>query len=109
MLLNDTEATVDLLNFTATANAVAAMIRSSEEDPLSIGVFGDWGSGKSSLIRMIKNSLANSEGGGNYLFVDFNAWLYQGFDDAKMALLQRVYDELENHLKEKEGLLKLYD
>ena len=57
MLLNDTEAKVDLLNFTATANAVASMIRSSEEDPLSIGVFGDWGSGKSSLIHLIKNSL----------------------------------------------------
>lgn len=104
MLLNDTEATVDLLNFTATANAVAAMIRSSEEDPLSIGVFGDWGSGKSSLIRMIKNSLANSEGGGNYLFVDFNAWLYQGFDDAKMALLQRVSETLEEKVKNRQGL-----
>ena len=104
MLLNDTEAKVDLLNFTATANAVAAMIRSSEDDPLSIGVFGDWGSGKSSLIRMIKNSLANGEGGANYLFIDFNAWLYQGFDDAKMALLQRVSEVLEAKVKDNQSL-----
>ena len=106
MLLTDTESKVDLLNFSATANAVASMIRLSKDDPLSIGVFGDWGSGKSSLIRLIEAALKNGPDGEEYLFVDFNAWLYQGFDDAKMALLQRVYDELENHLKEKEGLLK---
>ena len=106
MLLTDTESKVDLLNFSATANAVASMIRLSKDDPLSIGVFGDWGSGKSSLVRLIEAALKNGSDGEEYLFVNFNAWLYQGFDDAKMALLQRVYDELENHLKEKEGLLK---
>ena len=104
MLLNDTEAKVDLLNFTATANAVASMIRSSEEDPLSIGVFGDWGSGKSSLIHLIKNSLETGPEKDKYLFVDFNAWLYQGFDDAKMALLQRVLEALETAVKDKQGL-----
>ena len=31
---------------------------------------------------------------GNYLFLEFNAWLYQGYDDARMALLQSVADKL---------------
>ena len=106
MLLTDAESKVDLLNFSATANAVASMIRLSKDNPLSVGVFGDWGSGKSSLVSLIEDTLRKGTDGKDYLFVDFNAWLYQGFDDAKMALMQRVYDELENHVKENEGLLK---
>ena len=105
MLLNDSEAKVDLLNFSATANAVAAMIRSSVDEPLSIGVFGDWGTGKTSLVKLIANSLRNGDGSEQYVFIEFNAWLYQGFDDAKMALLQRVSDELLIIAKDNESLL----
>lgn len=105
MLLNDTESKIDLLNFTATANAVATMIRLTEDEPLSIGVFGDWGSGKSSLVRLIESALRKSDPVANeYVFIDFNAWLYQGFDDAKMSLLQRVSDVLLEVAKEHEGV-----
>lgn len=105
MLLNDTEAKVDLLNFSATANAVATMIRLSEDEPLSIGVFGDWGSGKSSLVHLIGSALRqNNSDEKEYVFINFNAWLYQGFDDAKMALLQSVSDELLEVAKKHEGL-----
>jgi len=31
---------------------------------------------------------------GKYVFLEFNAWLYQGYDDARMALLQSVADKL---------------
>lgn len=30
----------------------------------------------------------------NYIFINFNAWLYQGYDDARMALLQKVADKI---------------
>ena len=29
-----------------------------------------------------------------YVFIEFNAWLYQGYDEARMALLQSVADKL---------------
>lgn len=106
MLLNDSEAKVDLLNFSATANAVAAMIRSSVDEPLSIGVFGDWGSGKTSLVKLIADSLRHGDSSEQYVFIEFNAWLYQGFDDAKMALLRRVSDELLVIAKDSESLLR---
>ncbi|HIJ23517.1 MAG TPA: NTPase KAP [Gammaproteobacteria bacterium] len=34
------------------------------------------------------------DGGKNYIFINFNAWLYQGYDDARMALLQKVADKI---------------
>jgi predicted KAP-like P-loop ATPase len=100
---NDIETTNDLLNFRIVADTAAQLIRDSGNEPLSIGISGSWGSGKSSLVKMIGKSL-NSEGESEqkYLFLEFNAWLYQGFDDAKMALLQSVSDMLLEEAKKQE-------
>jgi len=89
---NDIETTNDLLNFGIVADTAAQLICDSGNEPLSIGISGSWGSGKSSLVKMIGKSLKDDEE--NYLFLEFNAWLYQGFDDVKMALLQSVSDLL---------------
>jgi predicted KAP-like P-loop ATPase len=43
---------------------------------------------------MIGESLKSLDGGKNYIFINFNAWLYQGYDDARMALLQIVADKI---------------
>lgn len=92
---NDVETTNDLLNFGVVADTAAQLIRDSGNEPLSIGISGSWGTGKSSLVKMIGKSLNAEEGSEQkYLFLEFNAWLYQGFDDAKMALLQSVSDML---------------
>lgn len=41
------------------------------------------------MIRLIENSL-NKHGDGKFLFVRFNAWLYQGYDDARAALMDVI-------------------
>lgn len=91
---NDVETTQDFLNFTVIADTVSELIRESCGEPISIGVSGNWGAGKSSLIKMIGKSLKNDEKEGKYIFLDFNAWLYQGYDDAKNALLKSVAEKL---------------
>lgn len=92
---HDVETTVDLLNFTVVADTAAELVRESADHPLSIGISGSWGTGKSSLVKMIGASLKKADSnGGNYVFIEFNAWLYQGYDDARMALLHTVADKL---------------
>lgn len=92
---HDVETTKDLLNFTVVAETAAQLVRESAGHPLSIGVSGSWGTGKSSLVKMIGASLKKSNAdNGMYIFLEFNAWLYQGYDDARMALLQSVADKL---------------
>lgn len=92
---HDVETTKDLLNFTVVADTAAQLVRESAGQPLSIGVTGNWGTGKSSLVKMIKASLVKADAKkGKYVFLTFNAWLYQGYDDARMALLQSVADKL---------------
>lgn len=91
---NDTETTNDLLNFRVVADTAARVIQDSGGQPISIGVSGSWGTGKSSLVKMIGVSLKEKANHDEYLFIEFNAWLYQGYDDARMALLQTVADRL---------------
>ena len=100
---HDVETTRDLLNFTVVADTAAQLVRESRGQPLSIGVSGNWGSGKSSLVKMIGASLKKA-GPDNqkYVFLEFNAWLYQGYDDARMALLQSVADRLVAESKQRE-------
>lgn len=93
---NDVETTQDFLNFSVIAETVAELIVESGEKPISIGVSGSWGAGKSSMVKMIGKALKTKEGNKekNYVFLEFNAWLYQGYDDARAALLQAVSDKL---------------
>lgn len=73
--------------------------------PISIGVSGAWGVGKSSMLKLIRGSL---EGRGNeFVFTEFNAWLYQGYDDARAALLEVIATTLvEEAERRKTGIDK---
>jgi predicted KAP-like P-loop ATPase len=102
---NDTETTKDLLNFGVIADTAAQMILNASGEPVSIGVSGKWGTGKSSLVKMIGESLKKTEGADDFIFIDFNAWLYQGYDDARMALLQMVADRLLKEAEKRETVV----
>lgn len=92
---HDVETTKDLLNFMVVADTAAQLVKESAGQPVSIGVSGSWGTGKSSLVKMIGVSLSEQNATDQkYVFLEFNAWLYQGYDDARMALLQSVADIL---------------
>ena len=90
---NDIETTDDLLNYSIIAQTAARLIKDSGSTPLSIGVSGNWGTGKSSLVKMIGKTLKEDDSDEHqFVFLEFNAWLYQGYDDARIALLQSVAD-----------------
>lgn len=101
----DNETERDFLNFTGVADTVAEIIIQARDRPISIGVSGAWGVGKSSMIKLIRGALErrNEE----FVFVEFNAWLYQGYDDARAALLEVIASALtEEAEKRKTGLDK---
>lgn len=117
----DNEAEYDFLNFTGVAKTVAQVIEDAQGRPVSVGVSGSWGVGKSSLIGFIKSELSSSTAESKtderqYIFVDFNAWLYQGYDDARAALIETVATTLlaeaqkrETNVDKVKGLLKRVD
>jgi predicted KAP-like P-loop ATPase len=101
----DNETERDFLNFSGVADTVAEIIVQARGRPISIGVSGAWGIGKSSMIKLTQASLAarsRKEGEREFVFVEFNAWLYQGYDDARAALMDVIATRLEKEAKARE-------
>jgi pantothenate kinase len=57
---SDNESKEDLLGFQYLADAVVSIVKNENLLPATIGVFGDWGGGKSTLIEIIKTQLSSS-------------------------------------------------
>ncbi len=73
----------DYLGIGAEVDAFAALIASRElQPPMSIGLFGDWGSGKSFFMSQLHDAVADLAGTGGDAYykrivqIDFNAWHY---------------------------------
>lgn len=91
MILTDNETKVDLLNNEAIADTIIELLSARPNHPVTIGVHGDWGAGKSSVLEMIEASL---EGENEVLCLKFNGWRFQGFEDAKIALIEGIVSGL---------------
>lgn len=93
---SDNEATLDLLGFKHLVEVVNAVLTNDDLLPATIGIFGDWGSGKSSLIGMLEDHLDDDQ---ETLVLSFNGWLFEGYEDAKLALMGSIVDELTENRK----------
>jgi predicted KAP-like P-loop ATPase len=105
----DNETDRDFLNFTGVADTVAEIIVQAKGRPISIGVSGAWGVGKSSMIKLVRHSLEHrsSTEESKFVFVEFNAWLYQGYDDARAALMDVIGEKLTKEAEHrKKGMEK---
>jgi len=91
MILTDNETKVDLLNNEAIAETIVKLLRDRPDRPVTIGVHGDWGAGKSSVLEMIEAKLGTAS---SVLCLRFNGWRFQGFEDAKIALIEGIVNGL---------------
>jgi len=104
----DLETKTDLVNHGGIARAIVGLIREPNLSPMTIGVHGDWGSGKSTVLEMVRAELVGQP---KIAVLSFNGWLFQGFEDAKIALMEAIIGELERDqrwsAKIKSGAVKL--
>jgi formylglycine-generating enzyme required for sulfatase activity len=95
-ILRDLPTSVDGLNFRPYVLTLAEILSSPTTDtPLTIGVFGTWGSGKTSLMSMLLKELNET----TCTCVWFDAWKYNQQETLWRALLLRVLDELRRVVK----------
>ncbi|OFT04486.1 KAP family P-loop domain protein [Neisseria sp. HMSC31F04] len=99
---SDTESKEDYLNFGEVSQIVTEILETEAMLPVSIGVFGNWGAGKSSLLNLIEQQIKPDE----WIIIKFDAWLYQGFDDARAALLETIASHLIQAAKDEETILQ---
>lgn len=102
----DNETSIDLLGFRVHADLIRSVVTDPTLLPVTIGVFADWGGGKTSLMKMLQESFepehwdegtAERERCKRIACLYFNGWLFEGYDDAKSAILSSVLIALGEH------------
>ena len=85
-----------LPGFEGYVNALAGILMDPNiHTPLTLGIFGDWGSGKTSLMLQLKKEVTGGkEGRPTHRAVWFNAWKYNQEDALWRALLLVLLDDL---------------
>lgn len=98
----DSESRVDYLNYSEVSEMICDLVSDDAMLPISLGVYGTWGVGKSSILQLIGSQLGSE---GRNLVVLFDAWLYQDFEEAKSSLMtviaKAIYEAAPESLKEK--------
>lgn len=90
----DSETELDFLDYGYMVNLLKDIICTDSLLPASIGLYGDWGSGKSSLMHMCIRELENIKDEKIKCLI-FNGWLFESYSDAKTALLNSILDAIE--------------
>lgn len=93
---SDNETTTDLLGFQVHADLIRSVVTDPALLPVVMGVFGDWGSGKSSIMRMLERDLADKRYE-DFACLYFNGWTFEGYEDAKTALLTSILIQIGEH------------
>lgn len=104
----DNASDIDILFYGPYAKLISSIAEDKINSPLTIGVFGLWGAGKSTLLNLIEHQL--NEDDANVTCVKINAWMFEGYEDAKIALMETLLKELcqENKFKKvKNGIKNL--
>lgn len=84
-----------VLGFANYRDALVSIIKGSEPR-FTIGIFGGWGTGKTTLMRMMKKKLDES----GEVTVWFNPWQYEKERHLMVPLLQTLKLELETKYKD---------
>lgn len=94
----DNASKIDLLFYKPYADVIMSILSNERLTPVTIGLFGSWGAGKSTLLNFIDQKVI--EKGQNDLHcININAWMLEGYEDAKAAIIEAVLKEIESSVK----------
>jgi len=86
----DNASKIDMLAYEPYAELLHDISLTERVNPLTIGLFGNWGSGKSTVLNLIEKKI-KQENNPKTVSVFVNAWMFEGYDDAKTALMEVIF------------------
>lgn len=111
---SDNETTQDLLGYQVHADLLRKIILNDAMLPISIGVFGNWGSGKSSLMLLLQQSLQEWEESQQnehsiILQVYFNSWQFESYDSTKLTMIESILEALDKDINTRKNVFERAD
>lgn len=91
---SDKESSEDYLNF-GEVSQLAVDVGCTYHERYVTSIYRNFwklGGGKSSLLKLIEQKLEQDDK--DWIVINFDSWLYQGYDDARAALLEVIATEL---------------
>lgn len=97
MPVPDTPASTDELGFDRFAVPLARTIAATDRSttPWTIGVYGEWGSGKTTFLKLVEKALEPS----GVRPIWFNAWKYARDDNLWAALIEKIVVEARRSVR----------
>ena len=97
----------DVLNRGDFAKKLAKSIMDySEPYPLTIGLNGNWGSGKTSLINLTLNYIEEENSDDKFIIVHFNPWFFSNQKNLFLEFFKLIIDSLKTKETEKESFIE---
>ena len=93
-MLHDNETDKDFLGFVVHEQLIRKVITDDANLPVTFGLFGDWGSGKTSILKILNSNLEKEPYKDDTIVIYFDSWVFEGYDDAKSALMQEITTQL---------------
>lgn len=110
----DSASNIDMLAYKPFAELLYRIIDNERMNPLTIGLYGSWGAGKSTVLKLTEDIIGKkrSEDSKKIQCININAWMLESYDDAKCALMESLLKSMEECAKDNskiKGLFKRVD
>ena len=105
-ITGDFHTTEDGFGYDKYANTILGLIREPDfPTPFTFGIFGEWGSGKTSLMRMVEEGL-RAHNPDIIVPVWFNPWRYDKEEHLIVPFLKTIQQSIEQHIEENKSAAK---
>lgn len=91
----DNASDIDLLFYSPYADTIVKFTGTPTLTPLTIGLYGSWGAGKSSLLHLIEKRIEFN--GKDVVCISLNAWQFEDYEDAKVAIMESLLKALKEN------------
>lgn len=79
-----------LLDFDDLSKAISSTIENTSPN-YNIGIFGDWGTGKTTLLELVYNKISKNK---DIIPVWFNSWRYQNEENIGFPIIHQIYNSI---------------
>lgn len=93
----DNASKIDMLAYYPYSELLMDIMSNKRMQPLTVGLFGSWGIGKSTLLKILEDNIKENSGDKGLFCVNLNAWSFENYEDAKTTIIESLLKTLQEN------------